>query len=1147
MRHDISITILMLLLVPAAQPQVLGQRGQVPNTATAIDPRSPQSVAVDAAGNLYVVSPSVPVVYKIAPSGAISAVAGTGTAGFSGDGGPAIQAQLRNPTAVTLDAAGNLYISDSADARIRKVTPDGAINTVAGTGMPGFSGDGGPATSAELTAPIHIATDVAGNLYILGGARVRKVTTGGVITTIAGTGTTGFAGDGGPATSAPLTGPYSIAVDAAGNLYIAERGNHRVRKVTPNGIISTIAGVGSSGFSGDGSTAVSAQLAGPGGVVADEAGNLYITDSLNTRIRKITPDGKIDTIAGTGTRGFSGDGGPATAAQFGLPVRVVRDSAGSLYIADLQNLGVRKITPQGLISTIAPALNAARGAPGPGPRGGRGGPNATTGCPAVSPTVVPPAPVGTNGVFTPQGVAVDGAGNIYVVAPNSPTVRKITPAGMVTTIAGTGTAGFSGDGGPATAAQLRNPIAVTVDSANNVYVADNTDSRVRKIAPSGTITTVAGNGIRAYGGDGGPATSACLVAPNSVVVDGAGNVFIGDTNGRVRKVTTDGIITTFAGSTYGFGGDGGPATAAGLTLPTALAFDSAGNLYIADSRNFRIRKVTTDGVIETVAGTGTSGFAGDDGPASNAQIGDVTGIAVDNAGNLYIADRSNYRIRKVTPDGVMHTIAGTGFQGSSGDGGPAAAARIMPYRIATDRGSNIYVTDFQAGVRLITPAGIIRTVVASNANAPATAARVGFISARASYSPYPQIPETARVKGIKGFVELNVDVDATGKVTAVNVQRSLDCELDLVAAYAVTNWRFEPARQDGQPVASTLSNYRVNFSTPPNQQPPGSSTPPRRLKNPLGVAVDAAGNVYIADTGNARIVRVGGGSAVVVAGNGNQGLWGDGGPATSAQLKNPSGVVVDAAGNLYIADTGNAAIRKVLPNGLIGEAVGTGTAGFGGDGARAMCAQVKNPSGIALDAQGRLYIADTGNSRVRGVAANGAILTLAGNGTAGFGGDGSPSSSAQLKNPESVAVDAAGNIYIADTGNARIRKIALSGVISTVAGTGVPGFSGDGGPAAAAQLKDPTGISVDSAGNIYIADTANNRIRKIDTNGMIHTIAGNGTAGFGGDSGPATSALLKNPAGVAVDAAGNIYIADSGNNRLRQISTDGMIRSIIGQ
>ncbi len=1139
------ISLLMLFSALPALTQVRGQRGQPPaNAATAIDPRSPQSIAVDGAGNLYVVSPSVPVVYKIAPSGAISAVAGMGIAGFSGDGGPAIQAQLRNPTAVALDAAGNLYIADSADARVRKVSPDGVISTIAGTGMPGFSGDGGPATSAELTAPIHLATDAGGNLYILGGARVRKVTAGGVITTIAGTGTTGFAGDGGPAGSAPLTGPYSVAVDSAGNLYIAERGNQRIRKVMPNGTISTIAGVGSSGFSGDGSPAVSAQLAGPGGIVSDEAGNLYVTDSLNTRIRKITPDGKINTIAGTGERGFSGDGGPATAAQFGLPVRLARDSAGNLYIADLQNLGVRKITPAGLISTIAPSLNAARPAP---PRGGRGGPNAPPGCPSVSP-IVQPAPSATTGFFTPQGVAVDGAGNIYVVAPNSPTVRKITPAGMVTTIAGTGTAGFGGDGGPATAAQLRTPIGIAVDSANNVYVADNTDGRVRKITPSGTITTVAGNGIRAYGGDGGPATSACLIGPNSVAVDAAGNIFIGDTNGRVRKVTTDGIISTFAGSTYGFGGDGGPADAAGLTLPSSLVFDTAGNLYIADSRNFRVRKITTDGVIETVAGTGSEGFAGDGGAATSAQLGDTTGVAVDNAGNIYIADRSNYRIRKVTMDGVIHTIAGTGFQGSSGDGGPAAAARLMPYRLTADAGGNIYVTDFQAGVRKITPAGIITTVVASNAaNASASAARVGFINARPSYSPYPQIPETARAKGIKGFVELNVGVDATGKVTTVSMERSLDCELDMIAAYAVAGWRFEPARQDGQPVASTLSNYRVNFSTPPAQQPSGSPSPARRLKNPLGVAVDAAGNVFVADSGNARIVRISGGGATVVAGNGTQGLWGDGGPATAAELKNPSGVVVDAAGNLYIADTGNAAIRKVLPNGLIGEAVGTGSAGFGGDGARAMCAQLKNPAGVALDPQGRLYIADTGNSRVRGVAANGIILTLAGNATAGFGGDGSASSSAQLKNPAGVAVDAVGNIYIADTGNARIRKISVNGVISTIAGNGTPGFSGDGGPAVAAQLNAPIGIAVDSAGNLFIADSGNNRIRKVEPGGMIHTVAGNGTSGFGGDGGPAASAPLKSPAAVALDAAGNIYIADSGNNRVRQITTDGLIHSIAGQ
>jgi sugar lactone lactonase YvrE len=377
------------------------------------------------------------------------------------------------------------------------------------------------------------------------------------------------------------------------------------------------------------------------------------------------------------------------------------------------------------------------------------------------------------------------------------------------------------------------------------------------------------------------------------------------------------------------------------------------------------------------------------------------------------------------------------------------------------------------------------------------------------------------------------------------LQRSLDCELDYIAAYTVASWRFDPAQQDGKPVASTLSNYRINFPASP-PQPAGSQPPASRLKNPLGVAVDASGNVYIADSGNARIIRTTGGRGFVVAGNGNQGLWGDGGPAAGAQFKNPSGLIIDKAGNLYIADTGNAAVRRILPNGLIGEAAGKGTAGFAGDEGRAICAQLKTPSSVAIDGKGRLYIADSGNNRIRAITSEGMIRTIAGTGIAGFGGDGGISTSAQLKSPGGVALDEAGNVYIADTGNSRIRKIALDGTISTIAGNGTPGFGGDAGPAAAAQLNAPAGIALDSAGALYIADSGNNRIRKIEPDGMIHTIAGNGMAGFGGDRNPASSALLKTPSSVTVDAAGNVYIADSGNNRVRKIETDGVIYTIAG-
>ena len=303
-------------------------------------------VALDSAGNLYIADLLNERIRKVSPVGTISTYAGNGGYGFWGDGGPATAAQLSLPHGVALDSAGNLYIADSNNHRIRKVTPGGTISTYAGTGTEGFSGDGGPATAAHLDRPDGVALDSAGNLYIadLGNSRIRKVTPGGTISTYAGNGGYGFWGDGGPATAAQLR-PRGMALDPAGNLYIADFGNSRVRKVTPGGTISTYAGTGTPGFAGDGGPATAAQLSFPQGVALDSAGNLYIADSNNNRIRKVTPGGTISTYAGTGLQGFSGDGGPAIDAQLWFPVGVALDSAGNLYIADQENQRIRKVTP----------------------------------------------------------------------------------------------------------------------------------------------------------------------------------------------------------------------------------------------------------------------------------------------------------------------------------------------------------------------------------------------------------------------------------------------------------------------------------------------------------------------------------------------------------------------------------------------------------------------------------------------------------------------------------------------------------------------------------------------------------------------------------------------------------------------------------
>ncbi|MEP7364398.1 MAG: hypothetical protein ABI972_14180 [Acidobacteriota bacterium] len=316
------------------------------------------------------------------------------------------------------------------------------------------------------------------------------------------------------------------------------------------------------------------------------------------------------------------------------------------------------------------------------------------------------------------------------------------------------------------------------------------------------------------------------------------------------------------------------------------------------------------------------------------------------------------------------------------------------------------------------------------------------------------------------------------------------------------------------------------------------------IQSPNGVAVDAAGNVYISDFGNKRIRKVApDGVITTYAGNGTIGFSGDGGPAVNAQLfvitSTNQGLAVDAAGNLYIADPDNSRIRKVTPGGTISTYAGMGPSLFGGDGGPATSAGLSLPGSVALDGAGNLYIADQRNSRIRKVTPGGIISTVAGDGSLQYSGDGGPATSAGVPLPVSVASDAAGNFYFTDLSSQRIRKVDTSGIVTTFAGNGTAGFGGDGGPAAAAMIFNPKGMSLDAAGNLYFADSANNRIRKVDTNGVITTVAGNGGGGFSGDGGPPTSAQISSPRDVKVDAQGNLYIADATNNRIRKVGVSG--------
>jgi sugar lactone lactonase YvrE len=638
-RGTITFAVLILgalqLGAPLASAQtiqtVAGGERYVNSPALQVVVANPTGVAYAPNGTVYVISGNQ--IEQFNPStGLVTTVAGKQAPGYSGDGGPATNAELYYPFGIAVDNAGNLYIADTGNSVIRKITAaTGIITTVAGNGSVGYAGDGGTATSAELNGPHGIAVDGAGNLYVADTYNqvIREVTVAGVISTVAGNGSYGYSGDAGAATSASLKLPFGVAVDAAGDLYIADTYNSVIREVTAaNGFINTVAGTGTFGYSGDNSVATSAELNAPFGVTVDGAGNLYIADGQNSVIREVTAaTGVINTVAGNGSAGYSGDSGPATGASLYLPFGIAVDGAGNLYIADTENSVIRMVTATGLIGTVVGGGSAGY--------------------------------VGDGGVATgadlnfPQAIAVDGGGNLYIADTNNRVIRKVAAAtGIISTVAGTGSYGYSGDGGPATSAGLSDPYGIAVDAAGNLYIADTYNEVIRKVTiATGVISTVAGNGSGGYAGDGGPATSAELSSPEGIAVDGAGNLYIADTyNSVIRKVTAaTGVISTVAGNgNFGYSGDSGPATSAELSNPDGVAVDAGGNLYIADTNNLVIRRVTPTGVISTVVGNGNYGFSGDGGAATSAELADPYGVAASSSGLFYIADTNNDVIREVT-------------------------------------------------------------------------------------------------------------------------------------------------------------------------------------------------------------------------------------------------------------------------------------------------------------------------------------------------------------------------------------------------------------------------------------------------------------------------------------------------------------------
>lgn len=698
-----AILLMTTLPAPAATGDLLTLAGGFTGDggpATGAVLRSPNGIAVDASGALYVADRTDRRVRKVVPSGTVSTVVGNGGRGAPagrGDGGAATAASLVSPQDVTVDPAGNVYVSDvdssGVRGRIRKVDTTGKISTFAGGGIsPDLYGimplEVGPAT-ALVIRPSGLTVDPSGNLYLSDTLyhRVRKVDAlTGIATIVASIGhytpNGSYAGDGGPAAAAKLAYPQGLAW--YGNaLYIADLLNHRIRKVdlsTPEMPIVTFAGTGvQCGVVEEGALATETNLCYPSGLSVDGAGDIYLTEALGyavpgSRVRKIdAATGTITTVAGTGFSGFSGDGGPATSAQISSVVDVAAYPDGGFVISDTGNKRIRRVDAVGVIQSIAGAGTAV----------GDGGPATQA------------------GLAFPRGMEAAPDGSLYIADTTNRRVRKVSPSGVITTVAGNGLCPVSGDGGPATDAAICGVTHVTLDGAGNLYIASTT--RIRKVdVATGIISTIAGNGYYPFQaqqplGEGEPATSVAIYA-YGMALDTDGTIYYVDgVRDRVRRIDPSGNIWTVAGTgPYAYNGDNIPATTANIHPQDVELF--AGALYIADGFNNRVRRVELQGpsagIITTVAGGGqcqascadTTLPRGDGGPATTAWMAFTEGIAFDGAGNLYIAETSAYKVRRVGAgadgivdgdgDEIITTIAGTGREGFAGDD-PVPATQAM--------------------------------------------------------------------------------------------------------------------------------------------------------------------------------------------------------------------------------------------------------------------------------------------------------------------------------------------------------------------------------------------------------------------------------------------------------------------------------------
>jgi hypothetical protein len=1194
-----------------------GISGSTDGVGTNATLNGPRGIAVDSSGNIYIgeqagfyIRKLTQTILNVADQNTVTTIAGSGTATYLD--GTGTVAGLNQPQGIAVDFIGNMYVADTTNHRIRKITTTGVVTTLAGKGIGTYLDATG--TNAGFWNPFGVTVDSAGNVYVgdQSNNRIRKITSAGVVTTFAGSGTATYLDATG--TSAGFNNPRGIILDSLGNMYVCDQTNHRIRKITSAGVVTTFAGSGTATYLD--ATGTSAGFNNPVGIALDFAGNMYVGDVSNTRVRKITTTGVVTTFAGSGTATWFDATG--TYAGFWNPYGLTVDLSGNVYVADTSNQRIRKITSTGIVTTLAGGSSGTTGtfSDGTGTNTGFNAPRALTvdstgnvyvadmgnnrirklTGPIIEPTIYDVDPVntyvayplstvgavttivgtgtatymdgtGTNAGFNqPFGVAADSAGNLYISdyqnnrirkidntgvvstfvnSINQPKgitidssgnlyvcnwdhrIRKITSTGVVTILAGSGITGSTNATG--TNASFNYPLGIAVDSTGNVYVADYANNLIRKITSVGVVTTLAGSGTNVYLDATG--TNAGFRNPVGLVIDSVGNLYVTDEySPRIRKITSSGVVTTLAGSGTATYLDA-TGTNAGFWAPQGITIDFAGNMYVADYGNQRIRKITSAGVVTTLAGSGTATYL--DGTGTNAGFKNSEGITVDSMGNVYIADCDNHRIRRIETLGVgVSVMAGSGTATYLDGIGINAGFQSTIWGLAIDPLGNIYVGDGTSNrIRKITSAGVVSTFAGSG-----TATYLDGIGTNAGFNDSRAV--TLDLAGnlyvadlgnqrIRKITSAGVVTTLAGKGTATyldgigtnagfNNPWSLAVDTSgNVYVDDYSNNRIRKITSDG--VVTTLAGGNATLS-----YADGIGTN-AAFRQPYGIAVDLTGNVYLSDSTNNRIRKITSAGVVTTFAGGLLGTtatFADG-IGTNAGFSSPSGLSVDSVGNIYVADRNNGYIRKITPSQVVSTITNI----------QAYC--------VSVDSIGNLYVATTG-SQIKKLSAPLPVSTLAGSGTATYlDGVGV---NAGFLNPRGVTVDSTGNVYLADAGNQRIRKITSAGVVTTLAGSGTATFFD--GTGTNAGFNNPYAVAIDSLGNVYVTDYNNNRIRKITSAGVVTTFVGSGAASYGNGTG--INSGFNSPSGICIDSSGNLYVSDYGNQRIRKITSAGVVTTLAG-